>query len=212
MIAFVSFGVAASAGVIAAQNYITSERVVLDVDAAMGDGTPTTIPTDASRVRRQPPKAVAIAGVDLLAPVLAVGIDPETGELVVPDETQVGWYEDGSAPGLPGATVLAAHVSWNRQAGPFHELGDVEPGDTVDVVAADGSIRNYEVVSRELFHKDELPPERVWTTVGPETLVLITCGGSYNSESRRYRENIVVFAVPVGTQPAPVAGGTDPRV
>jgi len=27
---------------------------------------------------------------------------------------------------------------------------------------------------------------------------LITCGGSYNPDSRRFRENIVVYAVPVG--------------
>ena len=32
---------------------------------------------------------------------------------------------------------------------------------------------------------------------GPETLVLITCGGSFDPDIRRYRDNIVVYAVPV---------------
>ena len=40
--------------------------------------------------------------------------------------------------------------------------------------------------------------QRIWRTTGDETLVLITCGGDYNPEIRRYRENIVVYAVPVG--------------
>jgi len=30
------------------------------------------------------------------------------------------------------------------------------------------------------------------------TLVLINCGGDYNPEIRRFRENIVVYAVPIG--------------
>ena len=44
-----------------------------------------------------------------------------------------------------------------------------------------------------------LPTERIWTHTGPETLVLITCGGSFNPQIRHYRDNIVVYAVPIGT-------------
>jgi hypothetical protein len=49
-----------------------------------------------------------------------------------------------------------------------------------------------------VYGKSELPRERIWRNTGEETLVLITCGGDYNPEIRRYRENIVVYAVPVG--------------
>ena len=48
-----------------------------------------------------------------------------------------------------------------------------------------------------MYDKDELPRERIWRNTGPETLVLITCGGDFNPEIRRYRQNIVVYAVPV---------------
>jgi sortase (surface protein transpeptidase) len=93
--------------------------------------------------------------------------------------------------------VLAAHVSWNRTAGPFARLGTVDPGARIAVTLDDGSVRTYEVVERAIYGQLELPRERLWRNTGPEELVLITCGGDYNPEIRRYRENIVVYAVPV---------------
>lgn len=204
---FAGFVVFVVAGTMVSRNYLNGDGVVLVVDNAKGE-TPNTIPTDAASVERSSPLAIRIGDLALDNPVRAVGIE-EDGELEVPDETEVGWYQYGSAPGLPGATVLAAHVSWNRTIGPFHQLGTLEPGARVDVVADDGSTRVYEVVERTIYDKDELPAERIWTTTGDETLVLITCGGSYNPDIRRYRQNIVVYAVPVDTVPADDAPVTD---
>ncbi len=129
-------------------------------------------------------------------PVRAVGLEPD-GQMEIPDETEIGWYQYGATAGQPGATVLAAHVSWNRTTGPFARLGSVEPGEQIEVALDDGSVRLYEVTERAVYGKLELPRERLWRTTGDETLVLITCGGDYNPEIRRYRENIVVYAVPV---------------
>jgi LPXTG-site transpeptidase (sortase) family protein len=130
-------------------------------------------------------------------PVRPVGLEFD-GQMEIPDETEIGWYQYGATAGQPGATVLAAHVSWNRTQGPFAQLGRVEPGEQVEVTLDDGSVRRYEVVERAIYGKQELPRERIWRNTGDETLVLITCGGDYNPEIRRYRENIVVYAVPVG--------------
>lgn len=193
---FVGVAMFAVAGAMVARNYINGDGVVLIVDQATG-ATPTTIPTDAASVERNSPRTIRIDDLDLDNHVRAVGVE-EDGELEVPDETEVGWYQYGSAPGLPGSTVLAAHVSWNRQIGPFHQLGKLEPGAEVEVVADDGATRVYKVVERAVYDKDELPTDRIWTTTGDETLVLITCGGSYNANIRRYRQNIVIYAVPVG--------------
>lgn len=133
-------------------------------------------------------------GVDV--PVRPVGVEPD-GQLEIPDETEVGWYRLGAAPGETGASVLAGHVNWNRVDGPFVRLVQLEPGAAVTVTLADGSARRYQVVERQQYGKTALPAERIWTTAGPETLVLITCGGSFNPDIRRYRDNIVVYAVPV---------------
>lgn len=196
---FAGFGVFTVAGVMVARNYVNGDGVVLVVDNASGE-TPDTIPADAAAVERSSPRSIQIGDLKLENPVRAVGLEDD-GQLEVPDETEVGWYEYGSAPGLPGSTVLAAHVSWNRKIGPFNQLGTLEPGAQVDVVADDGTTRVYEVVERAVYDKDELPIDRIWRTTGDETLVLITCGGSYNPDIRRYRQNIVIYAVPVGELP-----------
>ncbi len=129
-------------------------------------------------------------------PLVPVGIDDQ-GELAVPDVEQVGWYQLGQRPGQPGATVLAAHVSWKKQAGVFARLGRVEPGDEILVELSDGSERRYIAWERTMYAKTDLPADRIWTREGNEVLVLITCGGDFNREIRRYRQNIVVYAVPV---------------
>ena len=146
---------------------------------------------------RPRPIGLQIETVDVARfPVRAIGLEPD-GQLEIPDETEIGWYRYGATAGQPGATVLAAHVSWNRTAGPFARLGTVEPGVQIAVTLDDGSVRRYEVIERAIYGKLELPRERLWRNTGPEELVLITCGGDYNPEIRRYRENIVVYAVPV---------------
>jgi hypothetical protein len=146
---------------------------------------------------RPRPVAVQIDTIDVSRyPIRAIGLEPD-GQLEIPDETEIGWYRYGATAGQPGATVLAAHVNWNRVPGPFARLGSVEPGDRIELTLDDGSQRRYEVVERAIYGKRELPRERLWRNSGPEELVLITCGGDYNPEIRRYRENIVVYAVPV---------------
>lgn len=142
------------------------------------------------------PTGLLIDELDLWSPVRAVGLE-ENGELEVPDETETGWYRYGSTPGRRGATVFAAHLAWNDTYGPFYRLGELELGDLVEVELDDGTTRTYAVTERTMYDKDSLPRERIWRRTGPETLVMITCGGSFNPEIRRYRQNIVVYAVPV---------------
>ena len=154
---------------------------------------PTTEPVVA-------PVGLSIPAMDLRAPVRDIGVEPD-GQLEIPDETEVGWYRLGSSPGRPGATVLAAHVSWNDTTGPFFRLGDLEPGALVDVLLADGTTRTYQVVERAQYPKLGLPAERIWTREGDEVIVLITCGGDFNRSIRRYTDNIVVYAVPVASTP-----------
>lgn len=141
---------------------------------------------------------IDIAALDLSFPVTPVGVQDD-GQLQIPDETQVGWYELGSSPGEPGTTVLAGHVNWHHVNGPFLRLRQLEPGAIVALTLADGTARTYEVVERQQYGKLMLPTDRIWSHTGPETLVLITCGGSFNPQIRHYRDNVVVFAVPVAT-------------
>lgn len=161
--------------------------------ALLGPGGSAEPPAIEPRLQ---PTAVVIEDLDLLGPVRSVGLRSD-GALEVPGASEIGWYRYGAAPGYEGATVLAAHVSWNGEIGVFHRLGDLDPGARIDVTLEDGSQRTYEVVERTMYDKDALPRERIWRNTGDETLVLITCGGDFNPEITRYRQNIVVYAVPV---------------
>ena len=142
------------------------------------------------------PLSITIPAIGVDVPIRSVGLEQD-GQLEIPDETEVGWYGLGSSPGEAGASVLAGHVSWNRTTGPFFRLAELEPGATIGVGLADGTTREYQVVERAQYPKQELPVDRIWTTAGPETLVLITCGGAFNPDIHRYFDNIVVYAVPV---------------
>lgn len=149
-------------------------------------------------VVRPSPISMEISTIDVSRfPIREVGLE-SNGQLEIPDETEIGWYGYGATAGDVGATVLAAHVSFNNTTGPFFELGVLDPGAKVAVALDDGTERHYEVVERARYEKDALPSERIWRNTGPETLVLITCGGDFNPDLRRYRHNIVVYAVPVG--------------
>jgi hypothetical protein len=153
---------------------------------------------------RLQPTGLTIDDIYVDDPVRPVGLEPD-GQLESPGADEIGWYRYGAAPGHPGATVLAAHVTWNGEYGPFLNLGDLDPGDEVTVALEDGSERIYEVIERTMYDKDGLPRDRIWRNSGDETLVLITCGGDFNPEINRYLQNIVVYAVPVRRTPPGVA-------
>jgi LPXTG-site transpeptidase (sortase) family protein len=182
---------------LAASEPAPAEAPIAPVDPAAGD-------EPSSLAALVGPRGSAIPKAYTRLVIRSVALEDD-GEMEVPDETEVGWYELGAAPGEAGATVLAAHVTWNDTVGPFHKLGELEPGAEIRMRLSDGSTRIYEVVERTMFRKDELPNWRIFRRDGPESLVLITCGGSFNENVRRYRDNIVVFAVPVGAEPAPAA-------
>ena len=196
IVALAGVAIAAWSGYTIFQGADDSDELVLFVESATSSEPPTTVAPEPEVREIVAPVSIIIDQISLENEVRAVGIEDD-GALEIPDETEVGWYQYGSAPGLPGATVLAAHVSWNDTIGPFHQLGNLVPGDEVDVALTDGSTRRYEVVERTMYAKDALPADRIWTAEGDETLVMITCGGSFNPEIRRYRHNIVVYAVPV---------------
>lgn len=154
----------------------------------------SAIPADTTRPR---PVGLQTDTIDVARyPIRAIGLETD-GQLEIPDETEIGWYRYGATAGQPGATVLAAHVSWNRTVGPFARLGALDPGAQIEVALDDGAVRRYEVTERALYGKLELPRDRIWRTTGEETLVLITCGGDFNPEVHRYDQNIVIYAVPI---------------
>ncbi|WP_204291022.1 class F sortase [Micromonospora gifhornensis] len=158
---------------------------------------PGALPDDAAAV---PPVRLRIPAIDVTARVDPVGVDRRTGEFDVPPSVdQVGWYRYG--PGLAaetGSVVIAGHVDSAEQGrGAFYRLRDLAPGDTLTATGDDGVERTYRVVAREEYDKTKIPLARYFARDGRPRLTLITCGGPFDAEARRYRDNIVVTAVPL---------------
>jgi hypothetical protein len=126
--------------------------------------------------------------------VVPLGLEP-SGALEAPaGVTEAGWWADGPEPGEAGPAVVAGHV--DSQAGPavFFRLGELRPGDGVEVVGADGE-RVAFVVERLAQHpKADFPTEAVYGHTADPALRLITCGGAFDRSSGHYVDNVIVYA------------------
>ncbi len=141
------------------------------------------------------PIRVRVEGFDIDALVVPVSADPGDGELAVPPSPDlVAWYQHGAAPGEGGSAVLAAHVAWDGERGPFFTLETATPGATVAVTLADDSDVLYRVTRVQQVAKADLPREEIFARDGAARLTLVTCGGRFDSDRRHYDDNIVVFA------------------
>jgi len=174
--------------------------------AATGPGRPDRLPTATARPAAPTPPAVVALPVRLTvpargidAPLDPVGVEP-AGEMALPrDVDRVGWYRFGPAPGAAeGTVVLAGHVDDVEQGlGALAPLRRAEPGDEVVVESADGAVTRWQVVSRDVIDKPGVPFGDLFARSGPPRLALVTCGGPFDEDTRSYRDNVVVVAVPV---------------
>ena len=140
---------------------------------------------------------VAALGVD--APVVREEVDGR-GALSLPqDPRTVGWWGAGAAPGAPvGTIVLAGHVDSEQQgAGELYPLARTPVGARV-VVSGPGGEATYVVQGRRRYAKDALPWRDLFRQDVEARLLLVTCGGDFDQETRHYSDNVVVYAVPLG--------------
>jgi sortase (surface protein transpeptidase) len=144
------------------------------------------------------PLRLVIPAIGVRAPIVPVGIGP-AGAMEVPgDVATVGWYRYGPSPGRDGSALLVGHVDSRVQgAGVFFRLAEVEPGDVVRARLSGGRWQSFEVVSRSLVPKDQLP-RAIFARDGDPLLTLITCGGGFDQAAGAYTHNVLVAAVPRG--------------
>ena len=158
---------------------------------------PATLDDLRSEQQRRPVR-VRVPGVRRPAPVEVRTTDPVGGGLDLPeDAATVAWWGSGSSPGDgAGSVVLAAHVTFAGERGPFTDLVDVERGAVVVVTSEDGTDHRYVVEGVRSADKDALDREELFRTTGPPSLALVTCGGAYDPVTRSYASNVVVTARP----------------
>jgi hypothetical protein len=191
------------------------------IDAGVAQGEQPTGPSPA--LRQRAPATRGHAGVEdrIAGPVLPesrplsvtiprLGIDSrlvdlgldDRGAMEVPeDPASAGWYDPGPTPGALGPAVIAGHVTWNRAPAVFAQLASMRHGDVVSVARADGRRAMFRVTRVARFDKSVFPTRVVFGGIDHAGLRLITCAGDYDESSRRYPDNVVVFARLVSSHP-----------
>jgi sortase family protein len=113
----------------------------------------------------------------------------------VPSDWHVaGWYAGGPRPGDPGSAVVLGHVDSRTGPAVFYRLGELRPGDRVEIVRADGSRAVFRVDRTEVYAKTRFPTADVYYPTLTPMLRLVTCGGPFDQATGHYRDNLIVFA------------------
>lgn len=145
-----------------------------------------------------PPQALSIPSLGVDMAVTPVGIADE-GQMELPEDPAIaGWYRFGpDAASGEGNIVIAAHVdSVDYPIGPLADLRDAAAGETVTVTGADGTDRGYVIESVTFYEKTALPTDEIFRRSGDPALIVITCGGPFDSSTGHYRDNVVAVARP----------------
>ena len=146
----------------------------------------------------EPPVRVQVASAGIDMEVVPVGVESGGFMELPPNPAIAGWYRFGPDPwSTDGNTVISAHIDApDYPIGPFDALRDLAADTEVAVVGADGSTATYSVVSVTYYPKQELPTDEIFARTGTRSLVLITCGGEFDSSTGHYADNVVVVAAP----------------
>ncbi len=193
------------AAVLAGSGATATTLSLAPAPAATLSATAPAVPVDVSPSRAPAPESSAlplgitpvrltIPALGLDARVAPVGLD-EAGALEVPSDFGVaGWYSGAPRPGDPGPAVMAGHVDSHEGPAVFFRLRDVEAQDRAVVEYSDGRSVEFRVYHRAEYSKESFPTAAVYANTQNAELRLITCGGPFDRSSRRYANNVIVWA------------------
>jgi len=160
------------------------------VDTVAGETSTTTLEALVHPIRQ--PSWIVIPSIRVSAPVVSVGL-LDNGDMETPRSGDVGWYSLGPAPGEQGPAVMLAHVDTYSRPDVFYHLKDLKPGDEISVYGASGDPAVFVVESVDEQLKIDLPRDRIWSYTATALIRLITCGGKWDSRSKHYLSNVIVY-------------------
>lgn len=143
------------------------------------------------------PVRLQVSAADLDVRVRATGVTDD-GSMELPGTVRrAGWYRYSALPGSRvGSTVIAAHVDTRAEGlGPFARLAGLRRSERIVLTDRSGADHSYRVAVVRRVTQTKLPVDDLFDRDGSPRLVLITCGGAYDSRNG-YHDNIVVLAEP----------------
>ena len=157
---------------------------------------PATPVTVAAQLRPSVPVRILIPSLGVDAPVMLLG-QAADGSLQVPplaNHDLAGWYDRSVTPGRDGTSVILGHVDSYTGVSVFYNLRYLAAGAVVEVMRADGSTAEFAVDGVREVAKATFPSQQIYGNTPYPGLRLITCGGPFDSTTRQYLDNIVVYA------------------
>jgi hypothetical protein len=152
------------------------------------------------------PTSLAIPAIGVLSTIQQLGLNPD-GTIEVPQPgplyNDAGWYHYSPTPGQLGPSIILGHID-SAAEGPsvFYRLGELQPGDEVDVARSDGSVAVFTITGVREYPKTAFPTATVYGNTNFAALRLITCGGNFDPSSGHYLDNVVAFASLTSSHPA----------
>ena len=141
------------------------------------------------------PASIRIPGIQLDAPVVPLGLEPDGAMAAPSDPDTVGWYMFGPGFGSPGNMILDGHVDWCGRLRAFGLLNRLRPGAMIPVGDADGLTIEYVVQWSSLVDVNAAPVADIFAQGPSEEITLITCGGTFDYASRQYLSRLIVRGV-----------------
>lgn len=154
-------------------------------------------PVSARTLDPAAPTTLDMAGAS--APIDAVSTDTSGALLPPQDVHRLGWWVDSALPGSGnGTVVITGHVDEVTQGTGFASaFRNLHPGDQVTLDTASGKHMSYRVDHLQNADKrSEFPAADLNRLDGPETVALVTCGGTFVGPPLGYADNVIAWAVP----------------
>jgi sortase (surface protein transpeptidase) len=144
------------------------------------------------------PVSLSVPAIGVNTPLLRLGLNSD-GTIQVPPlddpDSKAGWYDRSPAPGTPGPAIILGHVDSAKYGpGVFYRLGDLKPGERIDITRTDGTVAVFRIDAVRSYSKSDFPTLQVYGNIDHAGLRLITCGGEFDSDAHSYENNIVVYA------------------
>jgi len=154
---------------------------------------PDADPVQTSLQKTETPLRLRIARIGVDAPIQDVGLAADGSMDVPTDPFETGWYELGPRPGEIGSAVIAGHVDSPTSAyAVFTDLEHLVIGDIITIETSEG-ILSFRVREMRVYPANADATDIFMSTDGKAHLNLITCSGSWDTNTKQYTDRLVIF-------------------
>jgi LPXTG-site transpeptidase (sortase) family protein len=139
------------------------------------------------------PSKLVIPRIDLEAPIVPVGTEPD-GTMSAPKTAHdVGWWQGRKAG--EGNVLLDGHHDWNGRFGSFYRLPELKAGDKIIIYGSNKKkVLTYKLVWLKNYDRNIDATDLLGNKSGKQIATLITCAGVFDVAAGTRSERAVARA------------------